>query len=325
MIGVASAKRSLGPSPGRRLRRKCNRIGSPARQAFRSRTISASPTFSNASRRPAVHLSFTSRPNNFSSGILSRFQMDIEKLRYRDEPLVFTWHTGWRPRQLGEADAIIGLPSARTRDRRLVRGYILGAAIQVGRENPEQWSSYSRNENYYVNSARKRYWPVNNMYAAVISSVDQLAALGLIEHQKMPPGNLHWQSSFRATPELLRLFAEKKIELILAPPERILLRDAGGRPIEYRDTEQIRRWRRKLETFNEAARSLNISLDGRTIREGEPMVTPKNRIGASTVTMFRVFNRSFKMGGRFYGPWFQNIEKELRDTIEINGKSTEEP
>ena len=46
--------------------------------------------------------------------------MDVEKLRYRDEPLVFTWHTGWRPRQLEEADAMIGLPSARTRDTRLL-------------------------------------------------------------------------------------------------------------------------------------------------------------------------------------------------------------
>ena len=251
--------------------------------------------------------------------------MDVEKLRYRDEPLVFTWHTGWRPRQLEEADAMIGLPSARTRDRQLVRGYILGAAIQVGRENPEQWISYSRNENYYANSARKRYWPVNNMYAAVTSSVDQLAALGLIEHQKMPPGNLHWQSRFRATPELLRLFDEKKIELMLAPPERILLRDKDGRPIQYKDTEQTRRWRRRIETFNEAVSSLTVSLDGRVIREGEPLVTPKNRIGASTLTMFRVFNRTFGMGGRFYGPWIQNIEKELRRTIQINGNPTEEP
>jgi len=62
--------------------------------------------------------------------------------------------------------------------------------------------------------------------------VDQLAGLGLIEHQMMPPGNLHWQSRFRATPELLRLFAEKKIELMLAPPERILLRDKDGRPLD---------------------------------------------------------------------------------------------
>jgi hypothetical protein len=268
---------------------------------------------------------FLFSPNSFASEIFSAFQMDIEKPSYADKPLVFAWHTDWRPRQLEEAEAAIGLPSAKTRDRQLVRGYILGAAIQIGRENLEQWISYSRNHNYYANPARKRYWPVNNMYAAVVSSVDQLAGLELIEHQRMPPGNLHWQSSFRATPELLRLFAEKKIELILAPPERILLRDAGGRPIEYRDTEQIRRWRRKLEAFNEAARSLKVSLDGHTIREGEPVVTPKNRIGASTVTMFRVFNRSFKMGGRFYGPWFQNIEKELRDTIEINGNSTEEP
>jgi hypothetical protein len=205
------------------------------------------------------------------------------------------------------------------------RGYVIGAAVHIGRENPEQWISYSRRESFYSNRARKRYWPVHNMYAAVVSSVDQLDALGLIEHQRMPPGNLHWQSRFRATPELLRLFAEKEIALMLAPPERILLRDEDGRPLEYDDTEQTRRWRRRLEAFNEAASALTVSLDGRIIREGEPLVTPKNRIGASTVTMFRVFNRTFKMGGRFYGPWVQNVEKELRGTIEINGYPTDEP
>ena len=78
------------------------------------------------------------------------------------------------------------------------------------------------------------------MYGATVSSVDQLASLG----------------GFRATPELLRLFAEKKIQLMLAPPERILLRDKEGRPTEYRDTEQIRRMRRKLEAFNEAGSAL---------------------------------------------------------------------
>jgi hypothetical protein len=264
-------------------------------------------------------------PNSFASEIFSVFQMDIEKLSYVDKPLVFNWCTAWRPRQLEEADAAIGLPTARTRDQQLVRGYILGALIDAGREDSERWVSYSRNHNYYANAARKRYWPVRNMYAAVVSSVDQLDGLGLIEHERMPPGNLKWQSRMRAKPELLRLFAEKKIELMLAPPERILLRDKERRHVEYNDTEQTQRMRRKLEAFNEAAISQTVSLDSRIIREGESVVTPKNKIGASSVTMFRVFNRSFKMGGRFYGPWFQNIEKELRDTIEINGSSTEEP
>src|SRR5262249_37410599 len=63
MIWVASAKRLLGPSPGRPLRRKCNRIGSPARQAFRSRTTSASLTFSNASR-PFLNHQRQSQPND---------------------------------------------------------------------------------------------------------------------------------------------------------------------------------------------------------------------------------------------------------------------
>ena len=34
-IGIAFARKLLGPSPGRPLRRKCNRIGGRARQAFR--------------------------------------------------------------------------------------------------------------------------------------------------------------------------------------------------------------------------------------------------------------------------------------------------
>src|SRR6516164_216150 len=64
MIWVASAKRLLGRSACRPLRRKCNRIGGPARQAFRSRTISASPTFLNASRRPLLSHQFWSQPND---------------------------------------------------------------------------------------------------------------------------------------------------------------------------------------------------------------------------------------------------------------------
>src|SRR5215471_18223124 len=105
--------------------------------------------------------------------------MGKEKPSHIDRPLVFNWYLDWRPRQLEEADDAIGLPGARTRDQELVRGYMLGALINSARENPEQWLSYSRNRNYYANSARKRYWPVRNMYAATVSSADQLDGIGL--------------------------------------------------------------------------------------------------------------------------------------------------
>ena len=77
VIGVASAKRLLGPSPGRPLRRKCNRIGGRARQALRSRTISASPTFSNASWRPfpSHQRAFWSQPNNSASPAAHNFSV----------------------------------------------------------------------------------------------------------------------------------------------------------------------------------------------------------------------------------------------------------
>ena len=68
-IGVASAKRLLGRSPGHLLRRKCNLIGGRARQAFRSRTISVSLTFSNASWRPFLshQTAFWKQPNDSAS------------------------------------------------------------------------------------------------------------------------------------------------------------------------------------------------------------------------------------------------------------------
>jgi len=48
-------------------------------------------------------------------------------------------------------------------------------------------------------------------------------------------------------------------------------------------------------------------------------------IGAAHNNLHRVFNRgSFRFGGRFYGPWWQNIPAKLRQQITINDSRTVE-
>jgi hypothetical protein len=253
-------------------------------------------------------------------------QMDIKKPTYRDRPtdkaLSFSW--SWRPKSLEQLDDAIRL-TARIRDVRVVRGFILGLAIKVFREDPERCISYSRNKNWYRWATWWRYWPVRNMYASMISAVDQLAAAGLIENHIVPPGNLGEQSRFRATPKLMALVEESRISLILDRPEIIIVRDADKHPISYAETRETERMRRALEKYNEAAAALHVCVAGQKIIEGEPLVVGETCTGAATLQAYRMFNESFRFGGRFYGQSTQNIPKELRATITINGSPTEEP
>jgi hypothetical protein len=63
----------------------------------------------------------------------------------------------------------------------------------VGRADPKKWLSYSRRPEFYA-GRRGRYWPKTYTYDTIVHTVDQLAALGFLDHEKMPPGNLGWQS-----------------------------------------------------------------------------------------------------------------------------------
>jgi hypothetical protein len=252
--------------------------------------------------------------------------VDIKKPTYRDrptdKPLSFSW--SWRPKSLEQLDDAIRL-TARVRDVRVVRGFILGLAIKVFREDPERWISYSRNKNWYRWVTRSRYWPVRNMYASMISAVDQLAAAGLIDNHIAPRGNLGEQSRFRATPKLMAFVEESRISLILDRPEIIILRDADKHPISYAETRETGRMRRALEEYNEAAAALHVCVAGQKIIEGEPLIVGETRTGAATLQAYRTFNESFRFGGRFYGQSTQNMPKELRATITINDSATEEP
>src|SRR5262245_11233352 len=236
----------------------------------------------------------------------------------RDHPL----GCHWRP-VAADAFAVLNLPPVRP-TAATVRNQILAEAYIIGRADPDRWVSYSRRKQFYA-VRRSRYHSGTYTYGLIIPAVDHLAALGHLDHQKMPPGNLGWQSRFKASHALLELLNQSPPVLVHEPKESILLRDQDDDLVQYENTAQTRRWRRNLEKINSALLSVTIDLNGRPSREGDPLRVGRANIGAATVRLHRVFNQSsFLLGGRFYGGWWQNIPKSYRAHITIDGARTVE-
>jgi hypothetical protein len=235
----------------------------------------------------------------------------------RDHPLT----CNWRPVSPEAFDAL-DLPAMRQKIATITRSQVLTEAIVVGRADPDGWISYSRNKNFYADLP-PRYKPTSYTYGSVVSSVDQLAGLDLIEHQRMPQGNLGWQSRFKATPALLNAMNSAPLAVIHDPRELIVLRDSNGNLMDYRDSRQTERMRRNLIELNEAITSVAVGLRS-PVKDGDP-IQFKEGFRAAESKLHRVFNRgSFSLGGRLYGPWWQNIPSECRAGIEVDGSRTVE-
>lgn len=183
-----------------------------------------------------------------------------------------------------------------------------GAAIILDICNTPEWVSYSRTARHYDMPHRYR----NPLYTwrRIVSQVDMLSELGLIEHDYREPGSRGWQSSMKATPELRGICAGVVggAPLVLAKPaEVVLLRDTKGKLLDYRETRNIDRMRRRLQKFNEAIMGSEID---------QSVIAPLSRI----------FNQDMTRGGRFYamGASWQNIKSEARKSLTIDGEAVAE-
>jgi len=225
----------------------------------------------------------------------------------RDRPLTMNW----MPLD-PDAYAQLGLPQL-TRNATKARDQIITEALVAG---PNRYISYSRRKEFYVQ--RQRYYRVTYSYRSIIPAVDQLAAAGLLDHEKRPPGSRGYQSRFRASDVLLKEL--EQVRVVYETLETILLRDHDGYLVNYSDNRDTRGMRKRLRTLNEGLVSQQIARGDRVIREGDRL----DNGGRAQAQLHRVFNRgSFDLGGRFYGAHWQNIpSKGGRDQIRINGEPT---
>jgi hypothetical protein len=224
----------------------------------------------------------------------------------RDKPLTMNWAPVGR-----DAYGSLGLRDLGPLAMK-ARAQIITEALVAG----SRFISYSRRRSFYTDS--QRYYRSTYSFRGIIPAVDQLAAEALIEHEKVPPGHRGFQSRFRATPDLLKELSD--VDVQYKPLELIVLRDAAGNPVDYRDSRETREMRRHLTELNDALLSQQVGLGDRIIREGDRL----DNGGRAQAQLHRVFHRGdFANGGRFYGGHWQNIPAEGgRDTITINGEPT---
>jgi hypothetical protein len=183
-----------------------------------------------------------------------------------------------------------------------------GAAIILAACAAEGDVSYSRTAGHYDRPARYRL-PLYT-WRRVVDQIDLLDASDLIYHDRRPPGERGWQSSFAPKPELVAIHDRilcGSPPVLAKPREVIVLRGADRGLLDYRDTRETNRQRRNVEAINEAIGSSEI----------DPRVK---------ANLCRIFNLDMRRGGRFYGvgnSW-QNIPAEARKDITIDGERVDE-
>jgi hypothetical protein len=215
----------------------------------------------------------------------------------------------------------LSLPTANSKRHIQARVSILTEAIVVGRAEPDRWISYSRRPKFYSN--QDRYHGSAYSYSTVPPTIDQLAAEGLLDHDKKSPGNIGWQSRFRASSALMSTL-DRPFPVLFDPMEVIRLKDSDERPVDYRDTAATERMRSRLNKINEALRAAHIDLESPdAVKEDEVIRCGDQILYRDYKMLWRIFNRSrFSLGGRFYGPWWQTAKKADRQHIILQGETT---
>lgn len=254
----------------------------------------------------------------------------------RDKPLGHRW----RMPHLELIEAL-RLPPMKSKTQSDVRDLCLADIIMSERMYPGRRISYSRSDQFYKN--RRQYTPEGYNLANVTAAIDLLDTLGyIVEHNKRPPGCRGTQSSFLPNPSLAMLLLPAVHEPVR---NEIIMKDAEGNVVPYADTDKgqvkqnadgrnrkgpafsgrVHDMRQVVRKVNEVLENTDIVLDaegvvadGPWLRKGDYVMYPALK------SLYRVFNGGWKLGGRFYGGWWQGVKSEDRKFFLLDGERTEE-
>ncbi len=192
--------------------------------------------------------------------------------------------------------------------------------------HPDLYTAYPRNNEGYPD---QRYNPTNAKLVGTKRAVDGLTELGLITNhtgfyrRDYGYGRLSRMRATQQFSETLRDRFDLTPERIIANPdaETIILRQAG-RPIPYVDTDQTHAMRAQLADYNARLSAADISV-ALTQDQHEDFGPEPVDFGSNTYR--RIFSRGrFDRGGRFYGPWWINARRAIRQHILIDNQPTVE-
>lgn len=135
----------------------------------------------------------------------------------------------------------------------------------------------------------------------------------------------------RATEKLIRLIKDdyNVTQSMIKHDENeplIILRDENGDKLEFEDTPETIQMRENLKTINKNLDRHAVLLyvwdeDLKLLNEYLAQDSERKPIDFTKKRLRRIFNKgSFQQGGRFYGGWWQEVLRECRKYIRINGK-----
>ena len=195
--------------------------------------------------------------------------------------------------------------------------------------DPLIYLGYPRGKDYY--SKDSRLGQLFLRYRPMIRVVDGLLSLEYLESRK---GNIDLQngrgyfSRMRATPKLIDLIENYSIApsmISLEDDQLIILRDADKEDIDYDGTDETSAMEATLRSYNAflSKYELALSLSTEEVRDflQSRRIAP---IDYTRIRLYRIFNEDFTSGGRFYRGWWQNIPRELRKHITIDGEPCSE-
>ena len=194
-------------------------------------------------------------------------------------------------------------------------------------DDPDKYVGYYRFFHKY--KARSQYNKLK-ISTLLIKVVDDLVELNYLDHKKgfYDRGNQSRIARMRASNALTKLFKHykiqaNKVELLPSTPSIILrdIKDNKKEEIGFEYTEDLEAIRSSLIRYNNLLRKTHIAIPHYP-KEG---VLKSNRLKISynpdNKFVRRIYNNgTFEDGGRFYGGFWQNMPKQWRIRIRIDGQ-----
>ena len=223
--------------------------------------------------------------------------------------------------------ARLGLVAARKEAQDATRRMLLANLCLAQMHGPGVAVYYSRDAAHYarVRQSAPSTYTLRNMRAVV----QELEQTGLVRHIRTRPSA---HATRRSTVVLVPAHAEYGVasmsDLRFSMPNPVILKNAHGQHVPYRDSKSLRSIRTDVLEQNEMLRGLKITLEG-PVWERDHVglyrvggkVDPVRLVNPMFTDLYRVFNNGdWAQGGRWYGGWWQQLPRSSRAHLLIDGR-----
>tara|TARA_B100000676_G_C18066441_1_gene841270 strand:- start:1228 stop:2781 length:1554 start_codon:yes stop_codon:yes gene_type:complete len=199
----------------------------------------------------------------------------------------------------------------------------------------KRYTGIYRSSNRYNSNSR---YNGNHISRGLIDMVKLLSDNGYMQYYNGVNARNSSATSYisrnKLTDKLLYLIKKYKInesDIELLPNTECIIvqiKDENGkRKVEYTDTENIKRYRSILTDYNNLLRETHIDINELPAKNGIIIGKSKNPVVITQSEKFvrRIFNHEgLDIGGRYYGGWWQRLNSEWRNKININNAPTVE-